>query len=100
MIWASQQGLVSGYSSGVFAPNDPITREQLAVILWRHANQPSKPSAELLFADAAVANSYAVPALRWAVGMNLISGMSGNRLAPSGVVIRAQAAQMLKNYLQ
>lgn len=100
VIWASQQSLVSGYSSGVFAPNDPITREQLAVILWRHANQPSEPSAELLFADAAVANSYAVPALRWAVGAELISGMSGNRLAPSGVVTRAQAAQMLKNYLQ
>lgn len=92
--WAVSAGVVSGYSDGRFAPNDSVTREQFAVMLWRFAGSPAGEGT-LDFSDTEQISSYAQEALRWAVGEGLISGKSGNRLDPQGTATRAEAAQML-----
>lgn len=99
IAWAADQGIVSGYGGGRFGPNDNITREQLAVILWRHAGSPTFSSGILNFTDAGRINSYAWNAVRWAVANGIISGTGGGVLDPQGPATRAQVAQMLKNYL-
>ena len=84
----------------MFGPNDSITREQLAVMLWRYAGSPAAADQELPFTDADTAGGYALEALRWAVENGVVSGKGGGILAPQGLATRAQAAQMLKNYLE
>ena len=96
--WAFAQKLVSGYDAKTFAPNDPITREQLAVILWRFAEMPTSFGAQLDFDDAAQVSEYAVPALRWATGEDLFPTVRGD-LQPKEPATRAQTAQLLMNFL-
>ncbi len=96
--WAASQGIIGGYSGGVFGPNDSITREQLAVMLWRYAGSPAATDKELRFTDADKAGGYALEALRWAVENSVMSGRGGGILDPKGLVTRAQAAQMLMNF--
>lgn len=96
--WAASQGIIGGYSGGMFGPNDSITREQLAVMLWRYAGSPAATDKELRFTDADKAGGYALEALRWAVENGIMSGRGGGILDPKGLVTRAQAAQMLINF--
>ena len=98
--WATSQGIVGGYGNGMFGPNDNITREQLAVMLWRYAGSPAATDKELHFTDADKASGYALEALRWAVENGVMSGKGGGILDPKGLATRAQTAQMLKNYLE
>ena len=100
VTWAVANGVVSGYGNGRFGPNDPITREQMAVILWRYAGSPAPPHLTLTFSDIGKANSYAMDALRWAVDRQLISGTSATTLSPGGTATRAQAAVILKGFCQ
>ena len=95
VAWAAANGIVSGYGSGLFGPDDNITREQLAVMLWRYAGSPAATDKELRFADADRANGYALEALRWAVENGILNGYGDGRLDPKGLATRAQAAQML-----
>lgn len=97
--WASAQRIISGYSSGSFGPDDNLTREQLAVILWRYAGSPSAAKEELYFSDTNQISSYALDALRWAVENDIISGSGSGQLEPKGVATRAQAAQMLSKFM-
>ncbi len=97
--WATSQGVVSGYGNGMFGPNDIITREQLAVMLWRYAGSPAATDKELHFTDADQASGFALEALRWAVENSIINGKSGGILDPQGLATRAEAAQILKNFL-
>ncbi len=98
--WAAQKKIVSGYGGGKFGPNDNITREQLAVMLWRYAGQPSPKKTTLNFTDAGQVKSYAVPAMCWAVENGIVSGYGRGRLGPSGLATRAQAASMLMRYME
>lgn len=100
VAWASAGGIVTGYTDELFGPNDKITREQLAVLLWRAAGRPAPSSRTLPFADADQAGDYARDALCWAVERGIINGTSGGVLEPKGIATRAQAAWMLKNYLE
>lgn len=98
--WAAQKGYVKGYDSSHFGPNDSVTREQLAAILWRYAGEPTGKKAALSsFTDAGKASEYALPALRWAVQNEIVRGKGNNRLDPAGTATRAEVAQMLMNYL-
>ena len=97
--WATSQGIVGGYGNGMFGPNDNITREQLAVMLWRYAGSPAATNKELHFNDADEASGYALEALRWAVENGVMSGKGGGSLDPKGLATRAEAAQMLKNLI-
>lgn len=98
--WAAQKGYVMGYDSTHFGPNNSITREQLATILWRYAGEPKgKKNVLSPFTDAGKASEYALPALRWAVQNEIIRGKGNNRLDPTGTATRAEVAQMLMNFL-
>lgn len=98
-IWAVENGLVSGYENGCFGPNDPVTREQLAAILYRYAQyrglDVSQTGSIGGFADNSSVSGYARTAMAWANGAGLISGMGDNTLAPRGTATRGQAAVIL-----
>ena len=100
VTWAASNDIVSGYGDGRFGPNDNITREQLAVMLWRYAGSPAATNKELNFADADKASGYALNALCWAVENGIINGYGNGQLGPQGLATRAQVAQMLKNYMK
>ena len=102
--WAASEKIVSGYDNGNFGPNDPITREQLAVILFRYAQYKGMDTVTLEenltgFADADEISGYAVSALYWAVGAGVING-TGAGLAPKANATRSEVAQMLMNFDQ
>ncbi len=100
IAWAVENGIASGYGNGQFGPNDSITREQFVVMLWKYAGSPETNSQALAFTDADQASGYALKALRWAVETGILSGYTDGRLAPEGTATRAQAAQMLKNFME
>ena len=95
--WASTYGIVTGYGDGTFRPNNPITRQQLAAILWRYAGSPAAESS-VDYADEAAISAYAGTAVDWARDTGIISGRNGNRFDPNGRATRAQAAVILYRY--
>ena len=99
VIWAAEKGIVGGYDDGLFGPNDNITREQFAAILWRYAGSPAAADQELHFTDVDMSSGYALEALRWATENGILNGYGDGQLNPRGSATRAQAAQMLKQYL-
>ena len=104
--WAKLTGVVSGMSPSTFAPDDPITRAQLAVILYNYTQQFAPGSLTETgsltgFPDADSVPSWARTAMAWAVGNGLISGVGENGvsyLRPEGCATRAQVATILMNY--
>ena len=96
IAWASGNSVVEGYGNNLFGPNDSITREQLAVMLWRYAGKPTA-NRELPFNDASQISSYALPAMRWAVDNGILNGKGNGILDPKGFATRAQVAQMFTN---
>ena len=100
VAWAAERGIISGYGDGQFGPNAPVTREQLAVILWRYAGSPAPSGSDLPFGDADQVSSWASNALRWAVENGILSGYGDGRLAPQESATRAQMAQILKRFLE
>lgn len=100
VAWAVERGVVSGYGGGRFGPNDPITREQLAAMLWQYAGRPEFSELALPFQDTDQVSPWAADALRWAVDRGILSGRGGGVLDPTGYATRAEAAQMLKVFLE
>ena len=99
VAWAAAKGVASGYGDGRFGPDDSITREQLAVMLWRYAGSPAAQNTALSFRDAGEISGYARQAVQWAAENGIVSGYGENTFAPAAQATRAQAAQMLKNFL-
>ena len=103
--WAASCGIVTGYDNGNFGPNDPITREQLAAILYRCAayrQEDTSIGADtniLSFTDAASVSEYAVPALQWACGAGILQGADG-ALLPTHPATRVQTAAILHRFCQ
>lgn len=99
VAWASSEGIVEGYEDGSFRPQDPITREQLAAILYRYARYKGLDTSVKgdlgRFPDAPSVSLYAADAMSWAVGAGLIAGLDG-ALQPRGQAGRAQAAVILQ----
>lgn len=101
--WASSEGIVGGYGNGSFGTGDPITREQFAVMLYRFAQKQGydvsvgENTNILSYTDVSSVSEYAIPAMQWAVGSGVITGM-GDTLAPQGETTRAQAAMMLMRF--
>jgi methionine-rich copper-binding protein CopC len=100
VVWATENGIASGYGNGQFGPNDSITREQFVVMLWKYAGSPKAGNQALGFTDSDQASGYALEALSWAVEKGIMSGYANGQLAPGGTATRAQAAQMLKNFME
>ena len=98
--WAAGQGIVGGYGDGTFGPNDPITREQLAVMLWRYVGSPAATGRELDFNDTDEISGFALEAMRWAVENGILNGDGSGELGPKEQATRAQVAQMLKNFIE
>ena len=106
VAWANANGIVTGYSAAAdgkqrFGPDDSITREQLAVILYRYAKYKGIDTtqggmAAREYDDFESVSSYAAEAVDWAVNAQLISGVSSSRLAPQGNATRAQTSAILK----
>ena len=97
ILWAWKEGLVTGYDDGRFGPDDKVTREQLAVILWHTLGEPLSQVAAP-FADRKSIASWSIDAVEWAWSVGLISGKPGNLFDPTGTATRAQGAVILMNY--
>ena len=104
VAWISSEGLMTGYSDTAFGPDDPVTREQLALILYNYADWAGydvRGSVSLgSYIDADSASTWAVEALEWAIDAGLISGRGDGILAPAGTATRAEVAQIFMNFLE
>nr|WP_297283606.1 S-layer homology domain-containing protein [uncultured Agathobaculum sp.] len=105
--WAASEGIVSGYGNGLFGTNDPITREQFAVMLYRYAQEQGydvsigENTNILSYTDVADLSEYAISAMQWAVGAGIINGTGDDStLIPQGQATRAQAAVMLQRFCE
>ncbi len=99
VYWARLEGIVSGYGDNQFGPDDPMTREQLAAILWRYAGSPDAESGAA-FADESAIASWAVSAVDWAQTNGYVNGVGNGRFDPGGTATRAQVAVILMRYTQ
>lgn len=99
--WASANNIVSGYSTGNFGPDDLITREQLAVILWKYSQYKGtykNVTADYSkFSDSQNISDFAQKGMNWAVGAGVITGSQG-KLLPQGSASRAEAISMIYKY--
>ena len=100
IAWAVAEGVADGYGEGLFGPNDAITREQLAAMLWRYAARPESEGGLSAFADGAEVSVWAQQAMSWAVSLGLINGVDSDRLDPKGQATRAQTATILMRFAQ
>jgi hypothetical protein len=106
VIWAAKEGITTGNNSSknTFGPNDKITRQDLVVMLWRYAGKPTATKTTLdEFSDAAKVASYAKDALLWAYENGIVKGYEykGDKtLNPTGNATRAEAAAMVRRYLE
>lgn len=99
--WAAKYEIVSGTGNGKFSPNDRITREQMAKILYGYAQKTGNdtsvdPAKYDAFPDTGKVSGYAVQAMKWAVSHGIINGSDG-KLDPKGTATRAQVAQVFLN---
>ena len=101
--WASEKGLANGIGDNKFGPELPITREQLAVILYQYAKGTS-PGTEafvrMFYPDGKDISSWALTAMSWAINEGLISGKTGNLLAPQATATRAEVAVIMQNFIE
>ena len=99
--WATHEGIINGYNNGKFGPNDPVTREQIAVILWRYAKyagyemSTGKTMNMFSFDDASDISEFAIAPMQWAYGHSIINGTSSTTLSPQGYATRAQFAAII-----
>ena len=102
--WAQANGIVNGYSAEKFGMNDPITREQMATILYRYAGFKGydvSAKADLAkFADSDKVGSWAVDAIAWANAEGLVNGTSATTLSPKGSATREQVAAILHRFCE
>lgn len=104
VTWAQQNGIMGGYDNSSFAPNDPITREQLAAIFYRYAQYKGYDTTQggmaiREFRDYESISDYAMSAMAWAVNTGLVKGDS-NLLYPNGTATRAEIAAMLHRFVE
>ena len=102
--WAASEGIAGGYGNGTFGPSDTITREQLAVMLYRFAQAQGydvTASADLSgYTDVGEVSSYAAQALSWTAAEGIINGTGATTLSPDGSATRAQVAVILTRFCQ
>ncbi|MDL2274343.1 S-layer homology domain-containing protein, partial [Oscillospiraceae bacterium OttesenSCG-928-G22] len=104
--WAAKNEIVGGYGEGFFGPDDNVTREQFATILYRYAKfkgidvSVGEDTNILSFGDAMDVSEYAVAAMQWACGDGVITGKPGGLLDPKGSATRAEAAAMLHRFIE
>lgn len=97
VAWAYENNVIMGYNDKVFGPNDSVTREQFATILWRYCGSPESEKSLDSFPDSTSISTYAKTAMQWAVENKIINGQNG-LLNPQGTTTRAMAAAILMNW--
>ena len=104
IAWAAANDIVNGYSETEFGPNDTITREQMAAILYRYASFKGydvTATASLSdYTDAALISGYATAAMQWANAEGLITGVTNTTLNPQGNATRAEVATILMRFCE
>lgn len=104
VAWAASKNIVAGYDNGTFGPNDPLTLEQTAAILYRFAQvqglEANASTSLSGFSDQDDVQEWALPAMEWAVASGLISGTDLGTLMPQAGATRAQMAVILMNFCQ
>ena len=104
VTWAAKRGIVEGMTATTFDPNDAVTREELAAMLYRYAKHKGYDTSAaentniLSYNDALSISEYAFEALQWACGEGIINGTGGGSLEPGGSATRAQLAAMLYRF--
>ena len=96
--WAVGEGIVTGTSQTTFSPDESVTREQMAVLLYRCAGEPSTAGDLSAHADAENISDYAAEAMSWCVENGILSGTDGGRLAPADSATRAETAAVLQRF--
>lgn len=105
VVWANQNGIVSGYSDGTFRPEDNITREQMAFIMYQYASYTGYSVSNInsaiynAFPDTGNVSSYAVNAMKWSTYKGILNGSDGY-LLPKNTATRAHVAQIIMNFCQ
>lgn len=99
-IHVKADGVVTGYGNGMFGPNDPITREQLAVMLWRYAGFQKADADLSRFVGTDKISNWAADAVTWVVENGIASGKGNGVLDPRGNATRVETAAMLMRYLE
>ena len=104
--WAAGEGIIGGYGNSLFGSDDPVTREQLAAILYRYAVYKGydvsigEDTNLLSYDDFEDLSEYAIPAMQWACGAGIVNGTSESTLTPQGEAERAQVAAMLMRFCE
>lgn len=105
IIWANSTGVVTGYSdTGLFGPSDSITREQMAVMMYRYAQYKKYDTSEKAdfsrFSDGSSVSVFAEEAMQWAVGSGIIKGKGDGTLEPQGCAARAEGATIIQRFME
>lgn len=104
VAWANAQGIVTGYSDAAFGPEDNVTREQLAVMIYRYAQAlklvGNTTAGKLDFADADSVNDWASEAMSWLTANGILIGKPGNLLDPQGNATRAEVSAVLERFVE
>lgn len=104
--WAASEGIVTGFTAEMFAPERDISHEQFAAILWCYANykvyyvSAGEDSNILSYIDALSVSEYAISAMQWACADAVISGRDDGTLDPQGLAKRCEAAQMVMRFCE
>ncbi len=107
VIWASENGVVNGYDDGTFKPNANITREQIATIIYNFANYKKCDTSAAAttnivnqYTDSMTVSAYAIKGFRYVVGEGIMNGKTENTLNPKDNATRAEAATILRRFLE
>jgi hypothetical protein len=104
VTWATEQGIVSGYGNGIFGPEDKVSREQMAVLLYNYARSigldASAKSDLSNYDDAAKISAWARPAVQWAIAEEIIVGRTLKTVVPDGMATRAEAATIIMKFIE
>lgn len=103
--WATAEGIVGGYGDGIYGPEDNITREQMALMLYRYAQYKGYDATQggmevREFTDYEEISDWALEGMTWAVNAGLLSGKGSGVLDPAGNATRAEVAQILMNFCE
>ncbi len=104
MEWAVANGIIAGYGNGLFGPDDSITREQMAAILYRFASflgvLPASMDTVFNYPDAPSISDYAKPAALYCQTTGIIGGLSGGVFAPRETATRAEVATIIQRFVE
>jgi len=103
VAWAQTNNIINGMGDGRFAPDEEITREQMAVIIYNYAKSKGRVSEEnidLTFSDEDSIHDWAYDAINWCVANGIMNGKGNNILDPLGLATRAEIATMIMNFCE